>query len=295
MAQSLKELSSEILGCIFMFLSRHDLRNARLVSYLWDEVAQPMLFNTIFLRVHRKSFEKMEAISGHEKLRQHVRSIEYDGKTIGDFQLLPSFEEWQTYHAGSGMGMEEDVREEFIGRFSTEELRRYYLRYCDYLQDQDYIQEGDNAEKLLAKSLQRFPNLLGVQYTVMPVSGFNRFSVPSLSSLSPLEREILAEPTAYVKDTVGRPERRFWTLLKSVWLSGQNNQLESIRGADIDLFTWNNVSESYGDYYRALPSLRQLSLYFRVHVLPTEITHVAGMIARACSLTNHVSTSAAFL
>src|SRR5690349_23170920 len=52
-------LPQEVVATICALLPRSDLKVVRLVSHAWDEAAQRLLFQTVFLKVNLRSFEKL--------------------------------------------------------------------------------------------------------------------------------------------------------------------------------------------------------------------------------------------
>lgn len=68
----------EIRRNILAYLPHSDLRNTRLVSGTYNELAQSLLFKDIYLEYDQHSFAKLASISQHEVLHKHVRTLTYN-------------------------------------------------------------------------------------------------------------------------------------------------------------------------------------------------------------------------
>ncbi|KAH8595330.1 hypothetical protein B0O99DRAFT_511971 [Bisporella sp. PMI_857] len=286
MTRDISTFLPEVLARICVLLSRSDLRSVRLLSHTWNNAAQRILFETVFLRINLQSFERLQDISRHEKLRKYVRIISYDGRTFGSSAARQGFQDWLRCSAGTGLGLAWEAKDEFLAQFSIQQLEKYYFNYCHYLFAQDHILRRGNEKQMLIDALQKLPGLSGVQYTVISgaETGISR-KVPELSSLSTLAQAILAEPEDYHRYL--ESEGRFWNLLQSAYLSGHAQQLKSIRGSHLDLERWNAAAKSFRDCYRALPALHYLSLEFGFSQHGDgETIQLADMIAHASSLTS---------
>jgi hypothetical protein len=212
MTRDISTFPPEVLAGICVLLSRPDLRNIRLLSRTWDDAAQRILFETVFLRINLQSFERLQDISRHYKLSKHVRIISYDGRTLDGSADRQGFQHWLRCSAGAGLGLVWKAKDELLSQFSMQQLEKYYFNYCRCLFAQDHILRRGNEKQMLMDALQKLPGLSGVQYTVISAAQTGiSCKVPPLSSLSPLAREILAEPEDYHGHL--ESEGHFWTLL----------------------------------------------------------------------------------
>lgn len=135
---------------------------------------------------------------------------------------------------------------------------------------------------MLVAALQRLPNLTAVEYVLLD-RGLSSI-VPSLESLSPRAREILAEPESY--PGCRESEGRFWTLVQSACVAGHARRLRTVRGSHLDLKRWNAAAAaSLRDCSDAWPALQHLSLEFHLaqHGAGDAAT-VGSIIANAPSL-----------
>lgn len=129
---TLRDIPPEILSLFCECLDRQDLRNVRLLNRAFDNAARRILFRTIFLKVNLHSFGKLSNISEHETLRHYVEVFIYDGREL-EFAEGSAFEEWLHHTAATGIGMLSDTRDEFLARFSQQQLHEYYFNFCRYL------------------------------------------------------------------------------------------------------------------------------------------------------------------
>ncbi|KID81938.1 hypothetical protein MGU_10747 [Metarhizium guizhouense ARSEF 977] len=286
MAGSISTFPPEVWGWICVLLSRPDLKNLRLVCRVLDEIAQRTLFETVFLRVNLNSFERLQDIARDDKLSQHVRTVSYDGRTLGRYAASQGFEAWFLCSAGAGLGLLPASKDKFLAQFSLKQLEEYYFNYCQSLFAQDHILRRNYEKEMLTSAFAKFPRLLSVQYAVKSraETGITKMA-PLLSSLGPVAREILAEPEDY--HGYLENERHFWTLLQSACFAGHAHQLRSVRGSHLDLRRWNSTATLFIDCYRALPVLHHLSLEFELAKHDGgETTQLADMISHASSLTS---------
>lgn len=295
MAVFYNAIPPEILTDIFGLLSRSDLKNVRLVSHVWDDVAQQSLFKTTFLRINNRSFERLRNIAERDKLCEHVRVVCYDGGILSGLAAIAArqgFQDWLQHSAAAGLGMTQEVKKQFLAQFTLEQLENYYSNYCNYLSGQDNnILMQQNEEKLLIEVLQKLPRLLGIRYTVTPRAGPEMTArIPELRSLSSLAREILAEPDdAHVDGT------HFWTLLQAACVAGHAQGLKSVFGSPLHLNRFVTAGNSFPVSSRTLPALNELSLEFRFQPASDyrsdELTAtIVDMVSQALSLaTLHLS------
>lgn len=265
-------------------LPRSDLKSVRLVSHIWDEAAQQLLFQTVILKVNLRSFEKLRDISQHHKLSKHVRAISYDGRTLWVEPAKMGFTDWVRLCAGSNLGFFGSVRDDFMEQFSTQQLEVYYFNYCHYLFGQEHILRRGNEQQLLVDALRLLPRLERVGYAA-PRSYDGEFIrvAPPMSSLSLLAQEILTEPDSV--HGYRESDGHFWTLLQSACVSGRGKTLNSVQGSDLDLARWKTIATSSRSYCKALTALRHLSLEFKL-VLEDDVqsTFLADMVANLPSL-----------
>jgi hypothetical protein len=77
--------------------------------------------------------------------------------------------------SGFTLGVPLAKREEFLARFSKEQLEEYFTRYCDYARlAQGPILENPNGATWLARVVRRFPGVKAVEYVderIMPIEG----------------------------------------------------------------------------------------------------------------------------
>lgn len=131
MARDLSTFPAELLDRICVVLERSDLRNVRLVSRMLDGVAQRILFQTVFLKIHLRSFERLQHISRHEKLSKYVKIINYDGRTLMNVEGMPAFEAWLENTAGDGLGLGwGPIRKQFFAQFTRPQFKKYPSDYC---------------------------------------------------------------------------------------------------------------------------------------------------------------------
>jgi hypothetical protein len=193
-------------------LPQSDLKSVRLVSHIWDEAAQQLLFETVILKVNLRSFEKLQDISKHRKFSKHVKAISYDGRTLSIEPARMGIMDWLRLCAGSNLGFFGSVQDSFMEQFSMQQLQDYYFNYCQYLFGQEHILRRGNEQKLLVDALRLLPRLERVEYAA-PQSFDGEFIrvAPRLTSLSRLAQEILTEP-----DSVNghrESEGHFWTFI----------------------------------------------------------------------------------
>lgn len=265
-------------------LPQTDLKSVRLVSHIWDEAAQRLLFQSVILKVNLRSFEKLQDISKHHKLSKHVRAISYDGRTLSVDPVRKGFTDWLQFCAGSNLGFFGSVQDNFMEQFSMQQLQDHYFNYCQYLFGQEHILRRGNEQKLLVDALRLLPRLERVEYAAPQAFDGEFIRVaPPLASLSRLAQEILTEPDSV--HGYRESEGHFWTLLQSAYLSGRGKTLCSVQGSDLDLERWNTIATSSRRYYKALPALRHLCLEFEL-VLDDDVqtTSLADMVANLPSL-----------
>jgi hypothetical protein len=253
---------AEVLTGICVLLSRPDLKNVRLVSRSWAAAAQPVLFQTVFLRINLQSFERLHEIARHSTLRKHVTKISYDGRTLDGRAARQGFQDWLRCSAGAGLGLVSEARYELLSRVDAQELETCYINYLEYLFGQEYIQRRNNAKEMLIQALPKLPGLAALQYIVPHRRDIGVSSTaPPLNALSPQARAILAQPEDY--HGYCESDGHFWTLLQSACLSGHAQQLRMVEGSHLDLKRWSTAAAaSLNDCSEALPALRHLSLEF---------------------------------
>lgn len=283
MESGLSTLPEEIRTYIASFLSRSDLKNARTVSRMWDKTAQAVLFQTVFLRLHVQSFERLESIAHHENLRVYVRTISFDGGALygGGTSSKTS---WLQQSAARGLGIWGEQRPEFLAQFSPEQLQGYYEQYCNYIVGQKIVRKCDDYINRLLKVLHRFPCLSVFHYSAG--HKHKMFRLPQLSSLSPLAQQILAGPEPRSGGHHGS-EQHFWTFLQAACVSAPDRQLREIRGSQLDLIFWEHMGSRVFNFWGSLTALKRISLEFSPAFQPYERekpTHLANMINRAVSL-----------
>lgn len=252
----------EVLTRICVLLSRPDLKNLGLVSHLWAAAARPLLFQTVFLRINVQSFERLHEIARHNTLRQYVRKISYDGRTLDGRAARQGFQDWLRCSAGAGLGLVYEAQRELLSRIDGQELETCYINYLEYLFGQEYIQRRNNAKEMLVQALPKLPGLAALQYVVPHRRDIGMSSTaPPLNALSPQARAILAQPEDY--HGYRESDGHFWTLLQSACLSGHAQQLRAVQGSHLDLKRWSAAAAApLSDCYEALPALRHLSLEF---------------------------------
>lgn len=87
----------EVLSQICRFLPRESLKNARLTNVMLQSAAEPLLFETVYLKFHTTSFENLKFISSNYRLREYVRAVVYDGRVVPAPEICPSYQEWCMY------------------------------------------------------------------------------------------------------------------------------------------------------------------------------------------------------
>jgi len=105
MTRDISIFPPEVLVRICVLVSRPDLRNIRLLSRIWDDAAQRILFETVFLRINLQSFKRLQDIAQYDKLSKHMRIISYDGRTLSGSTARQGFQDWLRYSAGAGLSL----------------------------------------------------------------------------------------------------------------------------------------------------------------------------------------------
>ncbi|KFZ17825.1 hypothetical protein V501_01534 [Pseudogymnoascus sp. VKM F-4519 (FW-2642)] len=228
---TLRDIPPEILSSFCECLERPDLRNVRLLNRAFDNAARRILFRTIFLKVNLHSFWKLAKISEHETLRQYVEIFIYDGREL-ELAEGSGFEEWLHDTAATGMGIITDKkREEFLARFSQQQLHEYYFNFCRYVRFfQGKILQGDNEIKWLLKAMRRFSRLSVVEYAENEQSLEEGRELQPMSFFSPLAQRTLAEP----ENGWGVSDTHFWVLVCAVFGSQHPQQVTALRGEMLD-------------------------------------------------------------
>ena len=246
--------------------ARQDVRALHLVSRRWVHTARPILFESVLIRPNVESFSMLELMSKTEpdqprecvRLRDCVKAICYDGSTINT--LAPCFDNWRRCSAGAGLGLLKELKDDFLRHFTTQQLKEYYVRYLEYSVGRENILRRNAARNLFQEAFENFPNIREIRYTKRSKGEMAfRTSVPALTSLSAVARQILAEPKSYHRWE--ESEQQLWALLQSACESGHYERLESIHGSRIDLKRWNDIAATV-DCHGTLPALRDLSLEF---------------------------------
>ena len=89
-------LPTKILLSIVPYLQNEDLKSFRLCSPLLTEEAERYLFETISILYLRKDFERVKALTHHDRLRLRVRKILY----VGDrFPSNLTMEQWRHHYS----------------------------------------------------------------------------------------------------------------------------------------------------------------------------------------------------
>ncbi|KAF4626732.1 hypothetical protein G7Y89_g11425 [Cudoniella acicularis] len=249
----LNRLPQELLSIICECLPRTDLKSLRCVSHRLKSSVNTRMFHTITLRVNTKSFQKLRNIAADGELREIVRRICYDGRTLLNIPV-PNREIWQQRIAGRGLVCK---RQQFLAQFTDSELDGFYKNHCDYLAGQHFGMGPLCEEALMKEVLSRLPMITGVQFFLKEPT--EATEVVSLSSLSQIGQEILSEPDRYCNPD---KDGRFWTLLRMACLSGHRYHLSSVEGRHLDMENWNALGFEYEDTYTNLPALRKLSFHF---------------------------------
>jgi hypothetical protein len=271
MARGFLMLPPEVQTAICTFLSQSDLKNSRLVSRSWDAAAQRPLFHTITLRINLQSFERLQDIARHPRLRKHVRAIEYECnllELLDDDGRQRNFEDWVTHKAVDGLGLGIKARYEFLMQFSVPQLEEYYFNYCRIFYGQEHILRRNNERDMLLGTFNSLPGLLSVHYYTKKYEWYKWWfcededdlpeqELLSLSSLSSLEQEVLARPPG----RKGYSGRHFWTLLHSACMSGNPGKIKNISASNLDLDCFNS-SQLVGDCCDTFSGLHHLSLDF---------------------------------
>ena len=237
---SLQNIPLEIASLVCECLSRPDLRNTRLVNRELNTAAQRVLFRTIFVKVNRPSFDRLSNISQHTTLRHYVEAIIYDGREV-EWPENRNFEGWLRERAVEGIGVPSDKREEFLARFSEEQLRNYFSSYCEYMQFvQGPVLEGDNEMKWLREAAGQFPRLSTIEYAETELDQQDGRELEPMSLFSPLAQQILVEPQM----GWGLWDKHFWILVMSMFSIQCHPKVTELRGEMIDhedMAKWNQI------------------------------------------------------
>src|SRR4051812_39005628 len=79
-----KVMPLELWHQIVPYADRVTLRSLRLTSITCRTAAEPCLFSTICLHMHRKSFDNLVSIAAHSRLSDYVTTIAYNDAVVPD-------------------------------------------------------------------------------------------------------------------------------------------------------------------------------------------------------------------
>jgi hypothetical protein len=104
------------------------------------------------VKVNSPSFDRLSNISQHTTLQHYVEVIIYDGREV-EWPENISFEGWLGEKAGEGIGLRFDKKDEFLARFSEEQLRNYYSSFCQYMRSvQGQVLVGSSETRWLREA-----------------------------------------------------------------------------------------------------------------------------------------------
>ncbi|KAH6667812.1 hypothetical protein B0J14DRAFT_172849 [Halenospora varia] len=254
----LRDIPPEIVSSICEYLKRPDLRNVRLLHRVFDSAARRILFRTIFLKVNSLSFGRLLEISKNETLRHHVEVVVYDGREL-DLSQIPEFKNWLCYDAARGIGLAIlQKREDFLARFSRQQLQEYYFNFCRYVTlAQEQISQWGNEEEWLREATRRFPRLSAIEYAESELDPEYGRELQPMSLFSQMAQEILAEPD----EGLGFCNAHFWALVRAVFCGQERPpQVKALRGEMLDYEYFPMLNQAVPQLN--LRSVQRLSLDF---------------------------------
>ena len=204
------------------------LKRVRLVCKALNLSAERALFRLFWLRPNIDSFRKLDLISRHHVLRNHVTAIHHSREMVYHYR---DFDEWNR-QLGGEINLSWDSRDSLREQFTLEDLRYHYLKYRHYIEGQTYISTGDNAKLWLVKAFEKMPQIDTIEYVRRDVKPQVQTGEPiPASSLSAIGREILSEP-CHIGLTQDDQARQFIALVQAAFRSCKN--LTTIKGFHLD-------------------------------------------------------------
>lgn len=231
---------AELLSIICDTLPRKDLKSARLVCKDFNDVAEPHLFATVYLRVHLRSFERLKKIASDARLAKLVKSLDYDSTTLYD-NGMSSWEFWCKEFKKAEIhmycGPPRPLETRLCRYFSNADFSAFHENYISLLDAQDDVLRGDFEFQQLEEILALLP-------------GLNVLKGPSLEDVIPspncIGREKISElisfnkpriTAAFITTSTGHCifdpiscSSRFQTLLRAAHKSPHFKQIKFIQG-----------------------------------------------------------------
>lgn len=257
-SQSVIQLPPEVMDLVCEYLPRPDLRALRTAFKSAQLSAELILFRTIYLQFNRASFERLQKIADHPRLRKFVRFLDYDGRQVRPDSVGKGVGKWVELNAGQGIGLHGEQKKKFLAQFAAEDLQRFYASYLLYVSGQEFLLRNGNSKRLLSNTIPKLPGLQGVRYSAPSSYRTRGRKIPSLHDL--IAQDILEVPDGLWANSLDN----FWHLLEPFCFSTNDAQLVSIRGSDLDFVTWNKRAATLSEHFQDLSPLRYLSLDFHI-------------------------------
>lgn len=249
-------LALELLTNICSHLSVRNLKSFRLVSTQFECAAQIELFKNVFLYPTRSSFERLLKLANHTTISKHVRVIHYDCRVFDDPNgHVLEYPEWLAYNAGRGLGLGSKAIRNLLNQIPQDQLEKCYQNYCLWLIGEEELRNG-NAMGMLEDALKKFEGLSGIRISQAFPACQRSPRAPSLSSLGPMARKILAEPR-------GLANEQIFIFLQSAFLAGRSGYLKDIEITRFNLDYWKGVPELLNSCFGSMSGLQHLALDFR--------------------------------